>query len=146
RAPTHVRRTPMLHRQKMILGILGLMVPAAWAIEPSEQKAAPPQAQKEGVIDPKADAELRRMSDYLNGLKTFRVETTTIDEHFTKDGHKVQELKESKLAVKRPNQLAVDRIGPRGRALFRYDGKQFTIYGASKNQFAIASAPPKMDA
>ena len=40
----------------------------------------------EGRIDTKADATLRRMSDYMNGLRSFRVEGTTIDEKITTDG------------------------------------------------------------
>ena len=63
------------------------------------------------MIEPKADAALHRMSDYLSGLNTFRVDTTTVDEtKVAKDGRKIQELAESKFAVRRPGEM---RIAPR---------------------------------
>jgi hypothetical protein len=117
----------------------------AWA---AEEQAKPPgaAAEREGVMDPKAEAALRRMSDYLAGLKTFQVDTTTVDEKITTDGQKIQEVQESKVLVKRPGELRVERVSPRGRALFVYDGKQFGLYNKDKNVFAIAAAPPTLDA
>src|SRR4051812_36912052 len=82
---------------------------------------------KEGTIDPKADAVLKRMCGYMSGLKSLRVDTTTVDEKVTTEGQKIQEIKESHLEMQRPNQLAIDRVGPQGRALFRYDGKQIAV-------------------
>jgi hypothetical protein len=103
-------------------------------------------AQKAGPIDPKADAELHRMSDYLSGLKTFRVDTSTVDE--TKvgtDGQKIQELADSKMAIRRPGELRIDRLGSRGHVVFRVDGKQFSVYNSDKNIYATAPAPAQLD-
>jgi hypothetical protein len=110
--------------------------------------AAPVPAPKtdEGVIEPQADAALHRMSDYLAGLKAFRMETTTIDEKITTEHQKIQELKESKVVVKRPGMLRIDRVGPKGHAVFRDDGKQFTLYHSEKNIYTDAPAPPTIDA
>ena len=119
---------------------------AAWATEHAPRTAEQPAQQKEGVIDPQADAQLRRMSDFLAGMKSLRVDATTIDERITKDGQKIQELKESKVAVKRPNGLMISRQGPRGSVLFRYDGKQFSILLPEKNEYGMASAPKDLDA
>src|SRR4051812_29339870 len=62
----------------------------------------------EGVIDPKADAALKRMSDYVGGLRSFSVDTTTVDENLTTDGQKIQEVQQSKVTVRRPGQLRVE--------------------------------------
>src|SRR4051794_9093749 len=92
---------------------------------PSEGAAKRSAAEEEGAIDPKADAALHRMSDYVSGLNTFRVDTTTVDEmKVNKDGQKVQALAESKIAVRRPGELRIDRVSPNGRVLFLDDGKQ----------------------
>jgi hypothetical protein len=99
----------------------------------------------EGRIDPRADAALHRMSDYLAGLRTFRFETTSVDELITKEGQKIQQLKQSTVAVRRPNALAIERTGPNGRATFKYDGKTFTLFGAQKNQYASTPAPANLD-
>jgi len=102
--------------------------------------------EEESVIEPQADAALHRMSDYLAGLKAFRIETTTVDEKITTEHQKIQELKESKVAVKRPGQIRVDRAGPKGHAVFRDDGKKFTLYHSEKNVYTDAPAPPTIDA
>lgn len=120
---------------------------AAWAGSEQGAKPAPKSGtETEGVIDPKADAALHRMSDYLAGLKSFRVDTTVVDEKITTEGQKIQELKESKIALKRPGELRVDRFGPNGHAVFRDDGKQFSLYNADKNVYAEAPAPAGLDA
>jgi hypothetical protein len=100
---------------------------------------------EEGVIDPKADAALHRMSDYLSGLQTVRFDSTTVDEKVTAEGQKIQELQDSKITVQRPNQIRVDRLGPRGHVFFRYDGKRFSIYNQDKNLYATAPAPANID-
>jgi hypothetical protein len=103
-------------------------------------------AQKAGAIDPKATAELHRMSDYLSGLKTFRVDTSTVDEtKVSKNGQKVQSLAESKVAISRPDAMRIDRVGPNGHVVFRYDGKRFSVFNSDKNIYATAPAPANLD-
>jgi len=101
--------------------------------------------EQEGVIEPKADAELHKMSDYLASLKSFRVETTAIDEKFTTDGQKIQEISDSTIAVKRPGAMRVDRVGPRGHAVLRDDGRQISVINLDKNVYAEAPAPATID-
>src|SRR5262249_34412749 len=96
---------------------------------------------KEGAIDPRADAQLKRMSDYLSGLQQFRVDATTTEEKVATDGEKIQEIKESKVAIARPTGVLVKRQGPLGPVVFRYDGKQFSIFLPERNEYATAPAP-----
>jgi hypothetical protein len=129
---------------------LGLGAAVAWAADQPAQGAqgsgqGAQGTSQEGVIDPRADTALRQMSNYVSGLKSFSVETKTVDENVTADGQKVQELKTSKVAVKRPHSLSIDRTGPRGQAMFRYDGKRYSLYGRDKNVFATAPAPATLD-
>jgi hypothetical protein len=130
------------------MALVGVLVSTAvWATEPAPRAAKEPAGQaSEGVIDPQAQTQLKKMSDYLAGLKTFKVETTSVDEKVTTDGQKIQELRESKLAVMRPNGLSVDRRGPRGRAILRYDGKQFAIDLPERHEYGVAPAPQGIDA
>ena len=137
--------------QLAIVGVLvgGVAGGAASAAE-TEQGQAPAAksaaGEKAGAIDPKADAALHRMSDYLAGLNTFRVDTATVDEtKVNKDGQRIQALAESKIAVRRPGELRIDRISPNGRVVFRDDGKQFSVYNSDKNIYATAPAPAKLD-
>jgi hypothetical protein len=98
------------------------------------------------VIEPKADAQLKRMSDYLSGLQRARVDAMTVDEKVTTDGQKIQEIQNSKITMARPNQLRVERVSPRGHVLFVYDGKRFSVYNRDKNVYAMAPAPADLDA
>jgi hypothetical protein len=113
---------------------------------PPEGTAKSVAAEKEGVIEPKADAALHRMSDYLAGLRTFRVDTTTIDEtKVSKDGQKIQAVAQSKMAVRRPSEMRIDRVGPNGRVVFRDDGKQLSVHNSDKNIYATAPAPGNLE-
>lgn len=142
----------MWYRLALILGLIGGAGGAAGAADtkqgqpPAEGAAKRTAAEKEGVIEPKADAALHKMSDYLAGLNTFRVETSTVDEtKVNKDGQKIQTLAESKVAIRRPGEMRIDRVSPNGRVVFRDDGKQFSVYNSDKNIYATAPAPAKLD-
>jgi hypothetical protein len=105
-----------------------------------------PPSGAEGVIDPKADAALHRMSEYLSGLQSLQVDTTGVDEKFTTDGHKIQQVQDSRVLVERPDAARVDRTGPAGQTVFRYDGKRFSVVNKDRNVYATAPAPEKLDA
>ena len=123
--------------------LLGVLLGLVWVADAHSNLAA--AKEDEGVIEPQADVVLHRMSDYLAGLKAFRVETTTVDEKITTEHQKIQEVKESKVSVKRPGMLRVDRAGPKGHAVFRDDGKQYTLYHSEKNVYTDAPAPATID-
>jgi hypothetical protein len=89
---------------------------------------------------------LRRMSDYLGSLPTFKVDTEAVDEKVTTDRQKLQFVSDMRLAVQRPNKLRADRIGPVANIVFRYDGKNFSVYGNRTGYYAQAPAPPTLDA
>jgi hypothetical protein len=101
--------------------------------------------EKQGGIEPKADAALHQMSDYLGGLNTFRVDTTTIDETKVTKGQNIQQVAESKMAIRRPGELRIDRVGPNGHVVFRDDGKQLSVYNPDKQIYATAPAPGQLD-
>lgn len=115
--------------------VLGLVASPAFAVETDGTE-----------IDPAATAKLRDMSNYLSSLKTFRVDARTVDEKVTTDGQKIQEIQQSKVTVRRPGELRVDRVSPRGHVTFVDDGRQFSIYNRDKNIFANAPAAPNLDA
>jgi hypothetical protein len=125
-----------------------LAVALAWAAQSSAQRAPTakaPRGEKDGVIDPKADAQLRKMSTFLGGLRSFTVDTSSVVEKFTREGQKIQQLRESRVTVKRPDGLRVDRVGPMGPVVFRYDGKQFSLYVPERKLYGTAPAPAQLD-
>jgi hypothetical protein len=122
-----------------------LLLPAVLAAA-SVAFAAKGGKEEEGVIDPKADAQLKKMSEYLAGLKSFRVDTVVIDEKVTTDGQKIQELKQNKLTVSRPASMRVDRMGPNGRATLTANGDQVVVVNHDKNVYAKEKAPASLEA
>ena len=71
------RRMTMWYRLALIGGLVGGIGGGAASAADTKQEQPPPEAaakgataEKAGVIEPKADAALHRMSDYLSGLKT----------------------------------------------------------------------------
>lgn len=121
------------------------VVLVASAMSVSAFAATEKKDQEEGVIDPKADAALKKMGAFLAGLKSFRVESETVDEKVTTDGQKIQELKTSTITVARPGSMRVDRVGAMGKSTLRTDGKQVSLYNQDKNVYALGQAPGTLD-
>ena len=116
--------------------LLGLAVAGpALATEPPSPK-----------LDPAADAQMRKMSSYLAGLHSFRVEANVVDEKVTTDGQKLQFLANTRLSVQRPNKLRAERLGPVTDTIIRYDGKELSVFGKRTGFYAQAPAPPTLDA
>lgn len=122
-------------RAVLVASVLG----ASAAFAATEKKS------EEGVIDPKADAALKKMGAYLAGLKSFKVDSETTDEKVTTDGMKIQELKTSTIIVQRPGNMRVDRIGAMGKSTLRTDGKQVSLYNEDRNVYALGQAPGTLD-
>ncbi|MGZ3441653.1 MAG: DUF2092 domain-containing protein [Polyangia bacterium] len=107
---------------------------------------APAVAGPKSGIDPRADALVHRMSDELASLRSFRVDADAVDEVVLKSGQKLQQISESKVAVKRPNRLRSERVGPITDVVFRYDGKELSVFGKRTGMYAMSKAPPTLDA
>jgi hypothetical protein len=120
---------------RRLLLLLALVPGAALAAE------APAPA-----IDPAAAQHLRRMSDYLSSLQTFRVDSQVVEERVTTDGQKLQFVADSHVTLRRPNRLRTDRVGPATDVIIRYDGKTFSVAGKRTGYYAIAPAPPTLEA
>ncbi len=139
----------MWYRLALIGALVGGVGGGAVGFAQSKPAQLPPEGatgEKAGGIDPKADAELHLMSDYLGGLKSFTVDSKTIDEtRVGEDGQKIQQLAVSQFSVRRPGELRIYRISPSGRVVFRDDGKQFSVFNQDKNIYATSPAPNNLD-
>jgi hypothetical protein len=111
---------------------------------PMAARAAPPD--HDVRIDPRADAAMHRMSDYLGSLQTLRVHTDSATDSVTPQGMKVQFVAGQNMTLERPNRLRTDRLDPIADATIRYDGKQLSVYGKRTHYYAIAPMPATLDA
>jgi hypothetical protein len=115
---------------------------AQTAQQPPSDAAAPPA---EKAIDANADRMLRQMTDYLAGLKTFRVQSQSVDEVVTTTGRKIQVSADSIISVARPNKLRSDRIGAENGLEYWYDGKTMSLYCKANNTYSTVQAPATID-
>jgi hypothetical protein len=96
------------------------------------------------AVDPAATKILKRMTDYLGGLKTFRVHTQNTIEDLLAPGERVDIDVSASVTIKRPNMLHTDRTGDLVSQDFFYNGKTLTLYDPTKKVYAAEPAPPTL--
>jgi hypothetical protein len=110
-------------------GVLTLLVAVS-----TEARAQAP------AVDPAAVQILKRMTDYLNGLQQFSVNTHSIIEEMHVSGHRVDYDLSASVTVKRPNKLRAVRTGELMDQRFFYDGKTLTLYNPTQKVYATKEA------
>jgi hypothetical protein len=96
------------------------------------------------AVDPAATQILKRMTDYLGGLKQFSVSTQNSLEDLLPSGHRVDFDLSVSVTIKRPNKLRAERKGLLEQRFF-YDGKTLTLYNPFDKVYATKPAPDTID-
>lgn len=128
----------------VVTGFVGARRAAAAGQPAAGQPAAATGQAKKG-ISPEADRALRKMTDYLASLQSFRVQSSAKDEVVLKTGQKIDLSSQSETTVQRPNKLRSEQIGAKGGLAFVYDGKSMTLACASSGAYTTKPAPPTID-
>jgi len=97
------------------------------------------------AVDSAAVQKLKRMSDFLEGLQHFSVNTQSIIEETRFSGHRVDYDLSAKVTIKRPNKLSAVRTGELLNEQLLYNGKTLTLYRPSDNTYATAAAPDTIE-
>jgi hypothetical protein len=97
------------------------------------------------AVDPAALQKMKRMSDFLDSLQQFSVNTQSIVEELRYSGHRVDYDLAAKVTVKRPNKLSALRSGELMNEQLLYDGKTLTLYRPSDKTYASATAPDTIE-
>lgn len=100
---------------------------------------------EDNSIDPKAQALLKKMSDYLGGLKSYSAEVGIVDQNLLGDGFKLSLYKQGKLAFQRPNKFRMSRTGILRDQEAIYNGKDLVFFGKTLNVFVTVPAPGDVD-
>jgi hypothetical protein len=124
--------------------MLGLLAVAVGPGFVSARHASAAGQTKKG-ISPEAERALRKMTDYLESLQSFRVKGAAKDEVVLKSGQKLDLSSESETSVMRPNRLRSEQIGAKGGLAFWYDGKQMTLERAGSGTYTTKPASPTLD-
>ncbi|SEM44433.1 hypothetical protein SAMN04488103_101173 [Gemmobacter aquatilis] len=93
----------------------------------------------ESDIDPKADAVLHAMSDYMSSQRMFSLSAESSTEILMSDGRKIQLTAASEMVVDREKGIRVDRKGPVGGTYLVFDGSKVSI--ASEREGVYLSLP-----
>jgi hypothetical protein len=96
-------------------------------------------------IDPEAAAQVRRMSDFLAGLDSLSVDSDSDDETITAEGERIDVTARSRIALRRPDRLRIDRADRFADVALRYDGRSFTAYSRTDGYYSVATAPRGID-
>lgn len=123
--------TSFVGRRFILLVVLGTFSPLAAA-------ALPPE------VDPKALAILRRMSDYLDSLKVFSLETENSTDDVRSSGQKLQYVNATSMVIQRPDHILGKRIGDVRQQEVYFDGSTLTLYNPGDKVYASVAAPPTL--
>jgi hypothetical protein len=98
------------------------------------------------AIDPEADALIKKMSDFMGGLKSFSADLQVTDNQIMDDGFKLALIKQGAVRLQRPDHLYVSRTGlERDQEAF-FDGKTLTFHDRGRKLHAKLSVEGDIDA
>ena len=97
-------------------------------------------------VEKDADKILKQMSDHLTAMQQFSYKSKGTFEMVDNDNKKQQQSYNSEVFVKRPNKMRANVKNENRDASVFYDGKEFTVLGKNANMYAVAAAPPTLDA
>ncbi len=95
--------------------------------------------------DPDALQILKRMTDYLGGLKTFSMHTENSYEDVFDSGQKIQHDFSSSIVISRPDKLFAERTDGEIDQFFTYDGALLSMYESGHDIYATVTAPDNLD-
>jgi hypothetical protein len=97
-------------------------------------------------VEARAELELRRMGEFLARLPRFAFEAEETFDEIPDGEPRIQLSNVRRVALERPNQLAVDSEGDTLQRAAWYDGRLATILDKAHNTYGQAQVPPTIDA
>jgi hypothetical protein len=132
----HLTRTWIVMVGLAAASLTGLPVAAA-------EKGA--DAKRPPIVDPRADALLRAMGDYLASARQFSYRARIEFDDVLPTGQKIELGAIQDVAVRRPDRVYVEYEGDAGTNRLWYDGKQVTVLDGEEGVYAVAPMPGKID-
>ena len=96
-------------------------------------------------VEPRADAILRAMGEYLGAAEEFTFEAAIAYDTLSGTGQAVQYGGRAEIAVRRPDRLRVEFDGDERRSSVVYDGETVTFYNAGKHLYATTESDTGID-
>ena len=117
-----------------------LLLGGAAIVQAADQGAA------KADIDPKADALLKKMSDFVGGMKSFTADVSIIDEKILADNFKLAFHRQGGISVQRPNKFALSRRGLVVDMTAVYNGKALVLNGNNVGAYVTIPVEGDIDA
>jgi hypothetical protein len=128
----------MTLRRLLTAGLLAASLLAPGAALAAAAAANPVPA----AVEPAAYDALKRMSAYLNTLKSFEVRSTTVRDEVVSNGQKLQFGGTVTYKVRRPDGFVIETAEDRRVRQLIYDGKSLALYAPRMGFYARVDAPP----
>jgi hypothetical protein len=132
-----------------LLGGIGLgcrgAAPEVAAGEPPPPLIEPEIGPGSGLVDPRADELVRRMSDRLARAQAFALEAEEVHDEVPEQSPRSQLSNLRHVALRRPNRLVGDAAGDGINRTFWYDGKTFSALDKEQNVWAAGEVPATVD-
>ena len=120
--------------------------PVALASEPPPPRIEPELDAGAGLVDPRADALVRQMSERLARAKAFALEAEELFDEVPEQSPRRQLTSTRRAALRRPDRLVGDVSGDAMNRSFWYDGKLFSALDKEQNVWASGGVPATVDA
>ncbi len=103
------------------------------------------QQRMESDVDAQADRILREMGEYLSSAEEYTFEADIAYDEIEGE-QKILFGGVAHISIRRPNRLNVEFNGDERQSRVVFDGKTVTLHNVAKNVYAVAEAPPEIDA
>ena len=97
------------------------------------------------LVEPRADALVRAMSDRLARADAFAFEAEEVYDEVPEQSPRQQFTSRRAVVLRRPNRLAGDATGDAIHRSFYYDGRTFSAIDKEQNVWASGTVPPTID-
>jgi hypothetical protein len=97
------------------------------------------------LVEPRAEALVRAMSDRLTRLTAFTIEADEINDEVPEQSPRRQLANTRRVTVRRPDRMAGDASGDAVNRSFFYDGRTLTVYDKEQNVWTSGTVPPTID-
>ena len=118
----------------------------ASAPEPPPPLIEPELGPGAGLVDPRAEALVRQMSERLARAKAFALEAEELYDEVPEHSPRRQLTSTRRAALRRPDRLVGDVSGDAMNRSFWYDGKMFAALDKEQHVWASGGVPPTVDA
>ena len=115
------------------------------AKEPPPPLVEPELAAGSRLIEPRAEALVRAMSDRLAQAEALTFEAEEVYDEVPEHSPRQQLTSRRHIVLRRPNRLAGDAVGDAIHRAFYYDGRIFSAIDKEQNVWASGIVPPTID-